>query len=81
MATRSLLHIKHKDEFIEWLKKDGFTIEEPKGEYEVIRARKGKRILLVYERLEMKEHFTVRGCDMKIVGAFFKERNMRRKAG
>lgn len=73
MPVRSRLHITHKDKFIEWLKKDGWTIETPKGDYEVIRARKGKRILLAYERNDMKEHYTVRDCDMGVVAAFLRD--------
>ena len=76
MANRHILHINHIDKFADWLRNDGFCIEEPKGNYEVLRARKGKKLLIVYERIDMKEHFTVRDCDFGVVGAFL--RDMRR---
>ena len=43
MANRNLLHISKVKDFEEWLKKDGWTIEETKCLYEVLRARKDGR--------------------------------------
>ena len=50
MANRHLLHISKLEDFKKWLKNNGWTIEETKGRYEVLRARKygRKTPLLIY---------------------------------
>ena len=73
MPNRHVLHIKHLDRFKDWLRNDGFMIEEPKGDYEILRARKNKKLLIVYDRNNVKEHFTVRDCDFAVVGAFLRD--------
>ena len=40
MADRHRLHISKFEDFKAWLLKDGWDIEEPKGTWEVLRARK-----------------------------------------
>lgn len=76
MANRNTLHINHLEEFTEWLKKDGWELQDTKGEYEVLRARKPgkKHPLIVYKKAGAKEHLTVRGTDWTVVRAFFKEK-------
>ena len=74
MPNKHLLHKNSKDDFIAWLVKDGWEIEEPKGEWEAIMAKKPKRRIIVYNRLEMKEHLTVRDCDTGVVRAYFKDK-------
>ena len=58
MANRHTLHISKLEDFKEWLVKDGWEIEEPKGIYEVLRARKYGRQnpLIVYTKADVKEH-------------------------
>lgn len=75
MANRCSLHMSHVEEFKKWLIKDGWKIEEPKGFYEVLRARKdGKqRPLIVYKKLDAKEHLSVDDRDIGIVGAFLRD--------
>jgi len=48
MAIRNRLHENHTERFKEFLINDGWTIENAKGFYERIRARKGKRLALFY---------------------------------
>lgn len=76
MANRQTLHIKHLEEFKVWLIKDGWKIEEPKGFYEVLRARKEKRQfpLIVYKKDAAKQHLSLMERDMRVVRAFLKER-------
>lgn len=50
MAVRNLLHINHLESFAKWLLKNGWKLEEPKGDYEVLRARKGKTFFPVYRK-------------------------------
>ena len=75
MADRSRLHISKLEDFKEWLVKDGWTIEEPKGTWEVLRARKADRQnpLIVYSKKDAKEHLSVMDRDSGIIGAFLRD--------
>jgi len=59
MAVRNILHKSKLEDFKNWLIKEGWKIEEPIGEYEVFRARTNKRIIIFYDKLYSKEHYTV----------------------
>lgn len=74
MATRNLLHKSHLEEFKEWLIKTGWQIHDNKGAYEVLRASKGSKWLIVYRRSDAKEHYTVRDLDYTTVGRFLRWR-------
>ena len=43
MANRNTLHSNKLDAFRKWLIKTGWTIEEPKGIWEVLRAKKDRK--------------------------------------
>ena len=75
MADRRLLHKSKLELFKKWLIADGWNIEETKGDYEVLRARKAtkKRPLIVYSKLEAKEHYSVMNKDCGVVGAFIRD--------
>lgn len=75
MANRHTLHISKLDSFREWLVKDGWEIEEPKGIYEVLRARKSgrKNPLIVYRKADAKEHLSLMDIDRGVVGAFLRD--------
>ena len=75
MANRSTLHISKLEEFKKWLVKDGWEIEEPKGIYEVLRARKRGRQnpLIVYKKADAKEHLSVMDRDSSVVLAFIRD--------
>lgn len=75
MADRHRLHISKLDDFKEWLIKDGWDIEEPKGTWEVLRARKSGRNnpLIVYTKMDAKEHLSVMDRDSRVIGAFLRD--------
>ena len=74
MANRHTLHINKLDSFKKWLVKDGWTIAEPKGEWEVLRAKKVGRQnpLIVYQRMN-KEHLSVMDRDVGVIKAFLRD--------
>ena len=78
MANRHILHKSKLTAFRDWLISDGWEIQDTKGFYEVLRAKKGKRVLIVYERLDMKEHYSLADRDCPIVRQFL---NKERKRG
>lgn len=79
MANRHRLHISKLQEFEQWLLEDGWTIEKPKGVYEVLRARKPGRQnpLIVYQKANAKEHLSVMDRDVGVIGAYLKESKKR----
>jgi len=74
MANRNTLHINKLDDFKKWLLSDGWEILDTKGDYEIIRAIKDKRLLSGYKKLEAKEHISLLDRDMDIVRAYLKAR-------
>lgn len=75
MANRRILHRNHLDTFKEWLKNDGWEIEDTKGLYEVLRARKeGRREpLIIFEKADAKQHYSVMDRDVWVVKTFLSE--------
>lgn len=75
MADRRRLHISKLENFKEWLVKDGWDIEDPKGIWEVLRARKSgrKNPLIVYTKMDAKEHLSVMDRDSGVIGAFLRD--------
>jgi hypothetical protein len=82
MANRSLLHRSKIEDFKNWLKEDGWKIEQPKGIYEVVRATKGTRKpLIVYTRDNKgNEHITVQDRDVPVVRAYIRDRRREARA-
>ncbi len=81
MANRNTLSVRTIDKFKHWLVADGWQIQEPKGDYEVLRATKEgrKHPLLVYYRHDTNGgeelvHYTVADRDMGVVRAFLKKK-------
>ena len=76
MADRHTLHINQLEDFKAWLIKDGWEVEELKGLYEVLRARKtGRRFpLIVYKKDSAKQHLTLQERDLGVVRAFLKDK-------
>lgn len=81
MANRNTLSANHIDDFKAWLVADGFTLHDPTGFYEVIRATKPgrKHVFFVYRRSYLeggkaRDHFTVADRDMGVVRAFLRDR-------
>jgi hypothetical protein len=82
MSNRSLLHRSKIEDFKNWLKEDGWKIEQPKGIYEVVRATKGTRKpLIVYTRDNKgNEHITVQDRDVPVVRAYIRDRRREARA-
>ena len=79
MANRHTLHTRRLDDFKRWLRLDGWSIEEPKGDFEALRARKPgrKTPLIVYARLGNAgggtlTHLTVMDRDEGVLRAYLK---------
>lgn len=74
MAERSMLHHNHIEPLKKWLINEGWVIQNTKGFYEVLRATKdGKRPLIVYAKLNAKEHCSIDERDMSIIRAFLQD--------
>ena len=80
MANRNTLSVNKVEKFKAYLVADGWQIQEPKGDYEVLRATKKSRKhpLIVYYRHDTsggKElvHYTVLDRDEGVVRAFLKK--------
>lgn len=76
MANRKLLHRNKIEDFKSWLQADGWQIEQTKGIYEIVRAKKGDRKpLIVYTRdSKGSEHITVQSRDEGVVRAYIRDR-------
>lgn len=81
MANRNTLAVNQLEEFKVWLVKDGWNIQEPKGDYEVLRATKEGRKppLIVYCRHDTNGgkdliHYSLLDRDMGVVRAFLKNK-------
>ena len=81
MANRNTLSVTSLANFTEWLIGDGWQIQKPKGDYEVLRATKEgrKHPLIIYYRHDTNGgkklvHYTVLDRDMGAVRAFLKKK-------
>lgn len=79
MANRCVLHKKHLEPLKKYLNDNGWTIEPVKGEYEVLRARlnstgrsQRRTPLIIYSKLEAKEHYSVLDRDMCVIRDFLR---------
>ena len=77
MANRHILSTTRLEEFKTYLLSNGYTLNAPKGSYEVLRASKPgrKHPLIVYERLSNNAgtelvHLTVMDRDMNVIRNF-----------
>ena len=72
MATRNILHRSKLDNFKDYLKANGWIIQDTKGIYEVLRAvnpEVQKRPLIIYDG-KSKEHLSGDVRDFSIVRDF-----------
>lgn len=69
--SRAMLHRNDLSAINRWLKLDGWKVSDPKGYWEVIRAKKGKRWFIAYDR-DRGDHFTVQGDMMRVVSDFLR---------
>ena len=65
------------EKFKQWLIDDGWNIEAPKGDWEVLRARKPgrKNPLIIYTKMDVKEHLSVMSRDASVLSAFLRNSN------
>lgn len=73
MAERCLLHKNKLDLLKWWLSSRGYEIQDTKGIYEVLRAKKGKDTVIVFRKSEVKEHLSVQQKDYKLIRQFINE--------
>ena len=75
MANKSKLHISKLKDFKEWLIKEGWDIEESKEIREILSAKKTgrKNPLIVYTKINAKEHLNVIDKDNGVVNAFLRD--------
>jgi len=73
--SRCTLHKSKLNEFRDWLIQRGWKEAKPKGDYEVLRMRwKREPPLLIYDRLESKEHYTTYDIGETLVRQWIRER-------
>ncbi|MGG5313849.1 hypothetical protein IGL24_002552 [Enterococcus sp. DIV2371] len=77
MAVRTLLEMNDLPELMVWLQAKGYRIEQPKNEWEVLRAfkNKSKKNILLHRRNHgRKDSVTVADRDVTMIRQFIKER-------
>jgi len=73
MANRNTLHVNHLKDFSKWLTDKGWKLEKAKGEFEVLRARKGKRFFPIYTKHD-SDHLSFANQFDHLVRSFLKQR-------
>lgn len=73
MAERCLLHKNKLDLLKRWLSSKGYEVQQTKGIYEVLRAKKNKDTVIIYRKSEILEHLTVQQKDDKLIRQFIRE--------
>lgn len=76
MANRCLLAKNKLEDFKQWLISKGWQIQEPKGEYEVLRAvnkEVRKKPLIIFTKIDAKLHYSIQDSDTSIVREFLDE--------
>lgn len=74
MANRALLHINKLKDFEKWLEKQGYMIlSTSKNPYEVLRAKKGKDTVIIYQKGDSKEHLSIMDKDYPLIHKFITE--------
>lgn len=73
MSIKNILHKSKLKDFENWVKKKGWNIQATKGEYEILRATKpDSKPLIIFTRLEAKEHYSVLDSHIRLVYSFIK---------
>lgn len=74
MASRELLHISKLNDFGKWLEEQGYMIlPTSKNPYEVLRAKKDKDTVIIYQKKDSKEHLSVMDKDYSLIRRFINE--------
>lgn len=74
MAIRSLLHMNKLKDFESWLEKQGYMIlPASKNPYEILRAKKDKDTVIIYQKGDSKEHLSIMDKDYALIHKFIME--------
>lgn len=74
MAIRALLHMNKLKDFESWLEKQGYIIlPASKNPYEVLRAKKDKDTVIIYQKGDSKEHLSIMDKDYPLIHKFITE--------
>ena len=74
MANRALLHINKLIDFEKWLEKQGYkSLPTSKNPYEVLRAKKDKDTVIIYQKCDSKEHLSIMDKDYHLIHKFITE--------
>lgn len=74
MAIRALLHMNKLKDFESWLEKQGYMIlPTSKNPYEILRAKKDKDTVIIYQKGDSKEHLSIMDKDYALMHKFIME--------
>lgn len=74
MAIRALLHMNKLKDFESWLEKQGYIIlPASKNPYEILRAKKDKDTVIIYQKGGSKEHLSIMDKDYALIHKFIME--------
>lgn len=74
MAIKALLHMNKLKDFEKWLEKQGYMIlPTSKSPYEILRAKKDKDTVIIYQKGDSKEHLSIMDKDYPLIRKFITE--------
>ena len=74
MASRELLHISKLNDFGKWIEEQGYMIlPTSKNPYEILRAKKDKDTVIIYQKGDSKEHLSIMDKDYPLIHKFITE--------
>lgn len=74
MAIRVLLHMNKLKDFESWLEKQGYMIlPTSKNPYEILRAKKDKDTVIIYQKGDSKKHLSIMDKDYPLIHKFITE--------
>lgn len=81
MAIRTLLHMNKLKDFESWLEKQGYMIlPTSKNPYEILRAKKDKDTVIIYQKSDSKEHLSIMDKDYDLIHEFMMESKLKTNA-
>ena len=81
MANRALLHMNKLKDFESWLEKQGYMIlPTSKNPYEILRAKKDKDTVIIYQKSDSKEHLSIMDKDRTLIHKFMMESKLKTNA-
>lgn len=81
MAIRALLHMNKLKDFESWLEKQGYMIlPTSKNPYEILRAKKDKDTVIIYQKSDSKEHLSIMDKDYDLIHEFMMESKLKANA-